>query len=1370
MILRYLFGPVTKSFAEQYLRGPRRVGDCLAFNADGDADLTVGPRDTWEDVLARLPSGWEPDFVALWLPYTTVPSCLWSAPRPRVALATDANLLWHYYRRALPACDLVFLDAWAAEQFRQAGLAQARPAVLCGCADADVENPCPDGPRDIDVLLVGNLNPAVQRERMPWVRRLAELGRRWQVVVRTAVPEDSYRKLLARSRIVVHHSPRHKCGRRAFEAAAAGALVFQEQSNRELPAFFRDRRECVYYHPDELEALLEHYLGHEDERRALAAAARQRVLTCRFEDFWQELLAEVAGAWPDLQQRARPRAVLEPGGVLLARCLQALRSSRYEDLTLLADLEKAVAEGGEDESFWRLALGVVLGRQAQGKSHAPAAAEVAAEHFRLVLADQPGCVLAGLNLAEALEAAGQKLAAVEAARRTLEALHRQAGLQPADREALHYRRGFDPFQVEWERAGWANVGRPAEEVCAKRDLLGWRLYTLLGQLTGETAFYYEAAMLLPDLPVARAALGMSLALAGKPCEALPHLRRAVADNPLDRPAARALFQVLGALGHGEARRELIEDQRLLQRAVPALVSPEPWFADPRPRGNELASIIILCCNQLEYTRQCLESLLRHTRRPYEVILVDNGSTDDTPAFLEAFRQRPGPARVEVLRHETNLGFPAGCNRAAGRARGHYVVFLNNDTVLTPGWLEGLVRRALDDWPEVGLVGPVTNGAPPPQGIRVPYQELDGLDVFAAQRRAFAGQTLSVRRLTGFCLLVRRDVLERIGPFDERFDMGFFEDDDLCVRAREAGFRLVVAQDVYVHHFGSRTVHALGIEPRQALMENFRRFKEKWGQEYGAGYKLLNGESLDAPPPAEEKAPAPPAADAPAAAAPAAAETPSSPQSANGHAETPQAPAALAEPPLPGVSLCMIVRDEVHHLPDCLRSVEGIFDEVVVVDTGSTDGTREVARAFGARVFDFPWVDSFGAARNESVRHARHQWILWLDADDRLDEENRQRLKELLAGLGDELDPYAMKVRSVLDAARTAFRLLDQVRLFRNLPDVRWDYRIHEQILPAVNRAGGAVRWANVVIDHVGYQDAAARKGKLERNLRLLELDYADRPTDGFTLFNLGWTLLDLGRTETALLRLKDALVHTRPTSSTLRKLYHLLTVAHRGLKRGDDALAVCREGLEKFPDDAELLCEEGLQLRDCGDVAGAEKSWQQVLDVPRGQYFASEEVGLRGFRTRQLLAEMFRAQGRFLEAEVQWRAALSERLNFEPAWVGLGEMYLKQARWPDLEYLLDRLEQGKVAPPRVGWLRARAQAQRKEYTAARRTLEAVIVHDDAALGPRVLLSQILLQEGRDWEAAERALCEVLQREPQHGETRHNLNVLRRRLGREALAV
>src|SRR5262249_32780397 len=150
-----------------------------------------------------------------------------------------------------------------------------------------------------------------------------------------------------------------------------------------------------------------------------------------------------------------------------------------------------------------------------------------------------------------------------------------------------------------------------------------------------------------------------------------------------------------------------------------------------------------------------------------------------------------------------------------------------------------------------------------------------------------------------------------------------------------------------------------------------------------------------------------------------------------------------------------------------------------------------------------------------LRHARGRWVMWLDGDDRLDEENRQKLRSLLARLGDERDAYALKVRSALDQTKSAFRLLDQVRIFPNLPGVGWEYRVHEQILPSVKRQGGGVRWGDVIIDHVGYVDGSVRLKKLERNLRLLQLDNADRPDDSFTLFNLGWTMMDLGRTREA---------------------------------------------------------------------------------------------------------------------------------------------------------------------------------------------------------------------------------------------------------------
>src|SRR5439155_24590556 len=143
---------------------------------------------------------------------------------------------------------------------------------------------------------------------------------------------------------------------------------------------------------------------------------------------------------------------------------------------------------------------------------------------------------------------------------------------------------------------------------------------------------------------------------------------------------------------------------------------------------------------------------------------------------------------------------------------------------------------------------------------------------------------------------------------------------------------------------------------------------------------------------------------------------------------------------PRVSLCMIVRNEEANLPACLSSADGLVDEILIVDTGSTDATKAIAADFGARVVDFPWVDSFAAARNEGLRHASGDWIFWLDAEDRLDEDNRGRLRALLAGLQDDNAAYVMKCLCLPDGSGTA-TLVDHVRLFRNRPDIRWRYRV-----------------------------------------------------------------------------------------------------------------------------------------------------------------------------------------------------------------------------------------------------------------------------------------------------------------------------------------
>jgi pentatricopeptide repeat protein len=309
--------------------------------------------------------------------------------------------------------------------------------------------------------------------------------------------------------------------------------------------------------------------------------------------------------------------------------------------------------------------------------------------------------------------------------------------------------------------------------------------------------------------------------------------------------------------------------------------------------------------------------------------------------------------------------------------------------------------------------------------------------------------------------------------------------------------------------------------------------------------------------------------------------------------------------MPRVTLSLIVRNEEANLPACLSSAADLVDEIIVVDTGSTDGTRELAARLGARVFDFPWRDDFAAARNASIEHATGDWIFWLDADDWIDAENRERLRQLFAGLGKELVGYVMTYMALNDGGPGRHTVADHVQLFPNHPQIRWQYRVHEQILQAVERAGGSARATDVTIYTSGYQDPAAHQQKLARNLRLLQLDHAEHPEDPVIWFNLGRTLLRVGQVAESLPLLRQS-VASLPSGNAfvIQTAYALMLEGYCRLGRFAEALTFCREGRTRFPDNPELLLAEGVILRDLGDLAGAEERLRRLLERDPGNELA----------------------------------------------------------------------------------------------------------------------------------------------------------------------
>lgn len=216
-----------------------------------------------------------------------------------------------------------------------------------------------------------------------------------------------------------------------------------------------------------------------------------------------------------------------------------------------------------------------------------------------------------------------------------------------------------------------------------------------------------------------------------------------------------------------------------------------------------------------------------------------------------------------------------------------------------------------------------------------------------------------------------------------------------------------------------------------------------------------------------------------------------------------------------VSLNMIVRDEEDHLPGCLASVAGLFDELIIVDTGSADRTKAIAHAAvdrhsrPARVIEFPWTDSFADARNEAIRHSTGEWIFSIDADERIDEPNRRKLAELFGSLSDRGVAYRASVYAALPDGGF-FPALGYTKLFPNRADLRWFGRVHEGLrLPG----GMKIEWCDVVLLHIGYRQQGALEAKSVRNVRLLELQVEEMPTSEIALFNLARECYAIGEDE-----------------------------------------------------------------------------------------------------------------------------------------------------------------------------------------------------------------------------------------------------------------
>ncbi len=265
-----------------------------------------------------------------------------------------------------------------------------------------------------------------------------------------------------------------------------------------------------------------------------------------------------------------------------------------------------------------------------------------------------------------------------------------------------------------------------------------------------------------------------------------------------------------------------------------------------------------------------------------------------------------------------------------------------------------------------------------------------------------------------------------------------------------------------------------------------------------------------------------------------------------------------------LSVCMIVKNEERFLEDCLKSVRDVADQIVILDTGSTDRTIEIAQSFNAEIHHFTWQNDFSAARNESIQYATGDWILWLDADERLMPESIPELKKLLRPEPKPL-AYIVQIHNLQKDGRN-YKLSGAHRLFTNHRGIRFNGRIHEQVVYSLAQLKGIEKEANVRLLHLGYGlDEASQEAKNKRNRKLLEQMVREEPNNAYAHFTLAQNYGLTGEPAKAIKHYKLAWKLQKFTKAMQASLLNTMAEAEMTVGKSQDAYRHCKQSIELIP-------------------------------------------------------------------------------------------------------------------------------------------------------------------------------------------------------------
>jgi tetratricopeptide (TPR) repeat protein len=397
----------------------------------------------------------------------------------------------------------------------------------------------------------------------------------------------------------------------------------------------------------------------------------------------------------------------------------------------------------------------------------------------------------------------------------------------------------------------------------------------------------------------------------------------------------------------------------------------------------------------------------------------------------------------------------------------------------------------------------------------------------------------------------------------------------------------------------------------------------------------------------------------------------------------------------------------------------------------------------------------------------------MDSDDTITPECGRRLRELAAA---DHDPavlgYVAQVHcpGAGEEGELDVTVVDHLKLFRNRPDLRFEGRIHEQILPAIRRAGGEVAWTDIYVVHSGSDHTPeGRERKLKRDFHLLHLELAEQPEHPFTLFNLGMTYADCDRHEEAIGYLERSIAASTEGESHLRKAYALLVHSQMRAGRLGDAGASCRQGRATFPEDPELRFRQGVYFHEIGCLEEAERTYRELLDLDAERHFSSIDRGITGFKARHNLAIVLTDLSDLVAAEEQWRTIVHEVPCYRQGWRGLGDNLIRQGHLGEAQEVVLRLLIDDHLRVEGHLLDSKLCALAGDVDGAVHALETALGESSEDLEPLQSLAQLRFEHGHTVEA-EQLLKELMERDPKDGASPHNLGTLYMRARRPREAV